>query len=139
MSDYHIAVIAGNADDHSTMLKELRSLGPVNQRKIIKLRDRYEALFRKVIADGVKERLFRDVHVKITSLALLGMMNGLIHWYSPIGPMNSEHIAGIFSDLLLDGLLADNKSLEVKRNETSEIPRPRNARAGKRPKGIHAR
>jgi AcrR family transcriptional regulator len=101
MIETHITTIAENANEHSTMLKELRSLGRSNQRKIIKLRDRYEALFRKVIADCVHKRVFRDVDVKITTLALLGMMNWLIHWYAAEGPMKSEEIARIFSDLFL--------------------------------------
>lgn len=101
MIETHIITIAQNSNEHSTMLKELRSLSPSNQRKIIKLRDRYEVLFRKVIADCVQEKLFRDVNVKITTLALLGMMNWLIHWYIPDGEMTSEEIARIFSDLFL--------------------------------------
>ncbi|MBI5969147.1 MAG: TetR/AcrR family transcriptional regulator [Deltaproteobacteria bacterium] len=101
MIETHITTIAENSNEHSTMLKELRSLSASNQRKIIKLRDRYEALFRKVIADCVKEKVFRETNVKITTLALLGMMNWLIHWYSPDGPMKSEEIARIFSDLFL--------------------------------------
>jgi AcrR family transcriptional regulator len=101
MIESHITTIAENSNEHSTMLKELRSLSPRNQQKIIKLRDRYEALFRKVIADCVREKVFRDTNVKIATLALLGMMNWLIHWYSPRGPMKSEEIAGIFSDLFL--------------------------------------
>lgn len=101
MIETHITTIAENANEHSTMLKELRSLSRRNQQKIIKLRDRYEALFREVIADCVKKRVFRDVNVKITTLALLGMMNWLIHWYAPAGPMKSDEIARIFSDLFL--------------------------------------
>ena len=101
MIETHITTIAENANEHSTMLKELRSLSRSNQRKIIKLRDRYEALFRKVITDCVQQRVFRDLDVKITTLALLGMMNWLIHWYAADGPMKSEEIARIFSDLFL--------------------------------------
>jgi len=101
MIETHITTIAENSNEHSTMLKELRSLSPTNQRKIIKLRDRYEALFREVIADCVKRRVFRDMNVKITTLALLGMMNWLIHWYAPEGPMKTDEIARIFSDLFL--------------------------------------
>jgi hypothetical protein len=85
------------------MLKELRSLGIDSQRKIIKLRDHYETLFRNVIADGTKEGFFRPVNVKISTFALLGMMNWLI-WYSPNGKMKSEEIARIFSELFVEGL-----------------------------------
>lgn len=101
MIETHITTIAENSNEHSTMLKELRALSPRNQRKIIRLRDRYEALFRKVIADCVQEKVLRDTDVKIATLALLGMMNWLIHWYSPTGPMKSEEIARIFSGLFL--------------------------------------
>ena len=101
MIETHITTIAENSNEHSTMLKELRSLSPTNQRKIIKRRDRYEARFRKVVTECVKGEVFGDVNVKIATLALLGMMNWLIHWYSPDGPMKSEEIARVFSDLFL--------------------------------------
>jgi AcrR family transcriptional regulator len=109
MIEVHIITIAKNANEHSTMLKELRSLGINSQRKIIKLRDYYETLFRNVIADGAKEGFFRRVNAKISTLALLGMMNWLIHWYSPNGQMESEEIARIFSELFIEGL----KSAEI--------------------------
>jgi hypothetical protein len=103
MIEVHILTIAKNSNEHSTMLKELRSLGIDSQRKIIKLRDHYETLFRNVIADGTKEGFFRPVNVKISTFALLGMMNWLI-WYSPNGKMKSEEIARIFSELFVEGL-----------------------------------
>jgi len=104
MIETHVTTIAQNTNEHSTMLKRLRSLSLSNQHKIIKLRDQYEAMFREVMADCVQKKLFRGVDVKITTLALLGMMNWLIHWYSPQGPMKSEEIGRIFSDLFLKGL-----------------------------------
>lgn len=99
----HIATIAQHSDGHSTMLKELRSLSVSRQRKIIKLRDRYETLLRGVVGECVQKGIFRNIDVKVTTLALLGMMNWLIHWYSPNGGMESEEIARIFSDLFIHG------------------------------------
>ena len=104
MIDLHTATIAENFNEHLTMLKELRSLSPSNRRKIVKLRDRYEALFRKVIRAGAHERLFRDLDIKMTTLSLLGMMNSLIRWYSPDGPIKSAEIAKIFSALFFNGV-----------------------------------
>jgi len=103
MVETHVVTIAKNSNEHSTMLKELRSLSEGNQRKIIKLRDRYEVLFRKVISNCVKESSFRSVNVKISTFALLGMMNWLIHWYSPDGQLKSDDIAKIFSESFLKG------------------------------------
>ena len=104
MIEAHIISIAKNVNEHATMLKELRSLGLSNQRKIIKLRDSYESLFRKGIADCIKEGVFRDVDVRMSTFALLGMANWLVHWYSHDGKMRSEDIARIFSDLFINGL-----------------------------------
>lgn len=101
MIEAHIQTISGTTNEQSTMLKELRSLSPSNQRKIIKLRDEYQKLFRKTVADCTREGFLPNGQVKITTLALLGMMNWLIHWYSPDGPMKSEGIARIFSGLFL--------------------------------------
>ena len=104
MIELHTATIAKHSNEHSTMLKELRSLNPSNRRKIIKLRDRYEILFQKIIGDCVHEKIFRDLDFKIATLLLLGMMNSLIRWYSPEGQIKSESIAEVFSELFFNGV-----------------------------------
>jgi len=103
MIETHIVTIAQTSNEHSTMLKELRYLSLSAQARIIGLRDRYEALFRNVVKDCIGEGFFRSVDVKISTLALLGMMNWLIHWYSKDGKLTSEHIAQMFSDLFVNG------------------------------------
>lgn len=101
MIETHIQIITQTINEQSTMLKELRSLSISNQRKIIKLRDRYQALFRIAIKECIQRGLLPNLPVKITTLALLGMVNWLIHWYSPDGPMKIEDIARIFCDVFL--------------------------------------
>lgn len=124
MIETHIQIITQTADEQSTMLKELRSLSVSNQRKIIKLRDRYQALFRTGIAECIQEGLLPDMPVKITTFALLGMMNWMIHWYSPDGPMKSEDIAMAFSALFFQGLTRKNKKAGLKRTKpTVRSPR----------------
>jgi len=103
MIETHIKSIAQNSNEHSTMLKELRALSPGNQRKIVKLRKKYEDLFSEVIADCVEQGFFRKLNVKLVTLALLGMMNWLIHWYSSTGRLESKQIAQFFSDLFIRG------------------------------------
>jgi len=122
MIETHIITIAQNSNEHATMLKELRSLNLRNQRKIVRLRDQYEALFRKVIANCVKGKLFRPVNVKITTLILLGMMNWLIHWYREDGPMDIEEIASVFSDLFLKGPRQKVKILGSERKRVYMVP-----------------
>ena len=99
--DTHLRIITGTTNEQSAMLKELRSLSPDNQRKIIKLRGEYQALFQEAVAECIQEGLLREVPVKIATLAILGMTNWMIHWYSPEGAMTTKKIGGIFGDLLL--------------------------------------
>jgi AcrR family transcriptional regulator len=104
MIHVHTAAVARNSNEHYTMIKELRALNPRNRRKITKLRDRYEALFRKVIEDCVHDKSFRKLNSKMVAFALLGMMNSFIRWYSPEGPVESASLAKIFSDLFFNGV-----------------------------------
>ena len=104
MIKLHIATLAKNSTEHCTMLKELRSLDRNNKKKIIKLRDRYEAFFRDVIEDCVRNNIFRDLDIKMTTIVLLGMMNSLVRWYSSEGPIKSETISDLISNLFFDGV-----------------------------------
>lgn len=104
MIQEHIDNIVQNSNEHATMLKELRSLSVVNQLKIIKLKDQYEALFRGVILECIKNNLFRDLNYKLSTFAILGMMNWLIYWYSPEGEFNADDIGRILSDVIINGL-----------------------------------
>jgi AcrR family transcriptional regulator len=104
MIEMHTSIVAEKLDEHFTMLKELRSLSAKNRENIIKLRDRYEDLFQNVIADCVRNKLFRKLDIKITTFALLGMMNSFIRWYSPEGSLEGESLAKIFSGLFFNGV-----------------------------------
>lgn len=99
--DTHLGIITGTTNEQSAMLKELRSLSPENQQKIIKLRDEYQGLFREAVAECIRDGCLPDVPVKIAALAILGMTNWMIHWYSPEGSLSTKTIGGIFGDLLL--------------------------------------
>jgi AcrR family transcriptional regulator len=104
MIEMHIITIAENVNEHSTMLKELRSLSVIRQKDIVKLRDRYEALVRKTIEDYAKEFPSCSINIKMATLGLLGMMNWLIYWYSEDGEMKSCKIAKIFGNLFAHGV-----------------------------------
>jgi len=103
MIEKHIIILIQNANEHATMLKEMRSLSVPKRRKIIRLRDQYKSIFREVIEAGFQQKLFNAVDIKVMTFALLGMMNSIIRWYSVDGETKIEDIAAIFSDLFLKG------------------------------------
>ncbi|MDX2137847.1 MAG: TetR/AcrR family transcriptional regulator [Chloroflexota bacterium] len=67
-------------------------------------RDRFEALFREVVREGIAQGVFRPVDVPIFVKLLLGAHNWVGVWYKPGGRLDGEQIAGLMTDMLLTGL-----------------------------------
>jgi AcrR family transcriptional regulator len=67
-------------------------------------RDRFEALFREVVREGIAQDVFRPVDVPIFVKLLLGAHNWVGVWYKPGGRLDGEQIAGLMTDMLLTGL-----------------------------------
>lgn len=75
------------------------------QRKAIKAkRDRYENSIRKTIQAGVDSGEFRDVDVRLATLALAGMCNWAYQWFDPNGSLSSREVAYAFWELLMRGM-----------------------------------
>jgi AcrR family transcriptional regulator len=86
-----------------TFLNERKWLPRESRRRIGRLARRIEAIFERVIRDGVRNGEFRaDLNPRVTALALLGMMNSVSLWYDresePV-----ERIAAALADLALTG------------------------------------
>lgn len=96
--------LAEHADLATVLLLEYRSLEPKLLRRHIGRRDQFEAIWRKILSEGVKAGEFREVDVAVAAFALLGMQNWLITWFRSDGRLGPEEVAGRFSDLLIDGL-----------------------------------
>jgi AcrR family transcriptional regulator len=89
----------------TVLLMEHRSLDD-NLRIIhVDRRDRFEALWREIVQEGISTGAFRQVDARLTSFAFLGVLNWLITWYRHDGSLTGEQIADRFADLLLSGLV----------------------------------
>ncbi|KPK28681.1 MAG: hypothetical protein AMK69_08445 [Nitrospira bacterium SG8_3] len=97
--------------DHiNVWLTEIRSLSPHNQgiynRKRKEYELRFERIVREVQEDGETD-LFKDIDPKIATLAVLGMSNWLLKWYSPDGSFTPDAIFDAFYLLITQGSIAD--------------------------------
>jgi hypothetical protein len=68
-------------------------------------RDKFEALWRNVLIEGVASKLFQCDDPALSARAILGIMNWTITWYRPNGDLTIDQIANQYSNLLLNGLL----------------------------------
>lgn len=101
----YLQIIAENIDLATVLLFEHRALDRKQHARHIPYRDQFEALWRDVIAEGTRTKLFKCDNPALATRALFGTLNWTITWYRPDGSLTIEQIADQYSDLLLNGLL----------------------------------
>src|SRR5512138_221368 len=101
----YLQILTENTDLSAVLLFEHRSLERKQHARHVPNRDKFEALWRDVVDEGVAARLFKCEDSALTTRAMLGIMNWTLTWYRPTGPLGIDEIADHYSNLLLNGLL----------------------------------
>ncbi len=102
---------------------EFRDLPPALLRQIIKKRDRYEWLLRRVVRRGIEQDVYRDCDVRVVVWAILGALNWTAQWYSPEGALSVEEIGKEFADLLVGGLKSEGVAARVRHRRPALVAR----------------
>jgi len=100
----YLQILAENTDLSAVLLFEHRSLERKQHARHVPHRDRFEALWRGVLEEGVASRLFTCDDPALATRAILGVLNWTITWYHPDGTLEIDEIADRYSSLLLNGL-----------------------------------
>ena len=101
----YLQILAENMDLSAVLLFEHRSLEHKQHVRHVPNRDKFEALWRQVLVEGVNAKLFQCDDPALTARAILGILNWTITWYHPDGLLEINEIADHYSNLLLHGLL----------------------------------
>jgi AcrR family transcriptional regulator len=101
----YLQILAENTDLSAVLLFEHRSLEGKQHARHVPNRDKFEALWRSVLAEGVRSKRIVCENIPLATRAILGIMNWTITWYRPNGDLTIEQIADQYSNLLLNGLL----------------------------------
>ncbi len=104
----HILTLVGDHDNVACFVEEWRSLAPEYRDSHMASRDRYEALFRRIVDDGIASGEFAPTDVRLAGFAVLGMVNWMVRWYRPDGRHSAEEIAARFGDYAV-GALQDRR------------------------------
>ncbi len=83
---------------------ELRALGPMNRAKVVEQRDRYEAVFRRVLAAADASGDLRVAHVELVARSMLASCTGVAQWFRPDGQLSEGDVADIYIELFLRAL-----------------------------------
>ncbi|MCB0117464.1 MAG: TetR family transcriptional regulator [Anaerolineales bacterium] len=101
----YLSALSENADLTAVLLFEHRSLDKKSHARHVPQRDTFEALWRDVLNEGVKTKVFDLKDTGLTVRALMGVMNWTLTWYQPNGAKSIEQIADDYSDFVLKGML----------------------------------
>lgn len=64
----------------------------------------YHQIVSRALSDFLGRQISKD-QLKVLTFILFGTCNGIYYWYDPKGPINSEELSKIISDILCKGLL----------------------------------
>jgi AcrR family transcriptional regulator len=101
----YLQILADNTDLSAVLLFEHRSLERRQHARHVPNRDKFEALWRGILEQGVRTGLFACDDPALTTRAILGILNWTITWYRPDGSLTVDEIAEHYAGLLLNGLL----------------------------------
>jgi TetR/AcrR family transcriptional regulator, cholesterol catabolism regulator len=100
----HIESMLRDQDRHSAALTDMSSLSKERLDEVTALRDSYESLVRSVLDEAQTAGALRDdVPVKYLCLALLGLLNRVLVWFRPNGPLSPDRIGVLFAAIYLTG------------------------------------
>ncbi len=106
----HVKVITNNVDAAAVFLHDWRHLSGPDLTKFKRMRHEYESFFREIIADGVKQGVFRDAGDKFMVLTLFSALNWIYDWYNPTGNLNVEEIAVKLGEIIINGFKNNTSS-----------------------------
>jgi AcrR family transcriptional regulator len=99
----HLETLCGNGHDFiPVMLYDWRSLTPVNRRRVIALKDRYDALWQKA-TDELQAQGVMPGDAQLARLFTFGVLNWTARWYRAGGRKSLVEIAEEAARFLLRG------------------------------------
>ncbi|HJR45198.1 MAG TPA: TetR/AcrR family transcriptional regulator [Actinomycetota bacterium] len=101
----HVETAIEHLDAATVFLNEWRYLSPELRALIQDKRDRYEAIVRDIVTDGIRAGEFRnDADVRFAARLVLSAGNWTYTWYRPGGELGPKEIGERFSELVIRGL-----------------------------------
>ncbi len=93
---FHISDILEHGDAVFLSYMELRNLSPENHRKISSLRRKYEDVLEIILHDGQAAGVMRIEDTRLTAMALIAMLTGVINWYRAGGRLDPTRIGDVY-------------------------------------------
>ena len=102
----HIRMLVGDKHGTYVLLYEGRGLEGDARSAMVRLRDRYDAMWDGLLYQALGTgRLRKDLDVRLTRLMILGAVNWMAQWFAAGKGRSADEIADDFATMMLDGIL----------------------------------
>jgi AcrR family transcriptional regulator len=101
----HVRFVIANRSFLTVFFGEEANLPARFARSLAAQKDRYDKGVERIVAEGIRAGVFRDVPPRLVVFAILGMVNWVHKWYNPRGRWGAEEISAAFLSLIEGGLL----------------------------------
>lgn len=101
----HIDVLVDHSAEARTFLAEADFMEDPDRRRVTKVRNAYEMVFRTTIQRGVDDGTFRsDVDAPLSGIYVLSILNAIQRWYRPRGRLTRPELATDMHRFIVEGL-----------------------------------
>jgi AcrR family transcriptional regulator len=117
--------ISENLPELTVFFHEVRTLTGDRAQRLIELRDRFEQVWLRIVAQGVEAGVFRELD-PIAIKGVLGLHNYSYIWLTPDGRLSPDEISDVFCDVFLNGFLSQGEAQgrPARRPEVDGTARP---------------
>jgi len=102
----HVRIVVKNPDAIGCLNNDWKHLEPASRATLIKMRNDYEELFRKIIKKGIAESKIVDLNPEVILFSLLSTLRSMNIWYSKKGSDDVEVLTQQVKSILLEGVKA---------------------------------
>jgi len=105
----HVQFVIANRSFLTVFFGEEANLPPRFMRSLAAQKDRYDKGVERIVEEGIRSGVFREMSPRLVVFALLGMVNWVHKWYNPRGRWGAEEISAAFLALIEGGLLRQQR------------------------------
>lgn len=100
----HVKFNAIYREAGTLFLTEKNVISSLEMSELVEIFTRRDKLLALALNQAIAAGLYRQVDIRITSLAIVGLCNSVLFWVRPAGRFSYEEIADAFFELIHDGL-----------------------------------